>query len=210
MRRGLGPLIGQSLGRARVAARGPTGPGCGVPGARTRGWATLTEPCAYRASAGGTDPVRPAKGAPRRRRYDARIGLCPRRPNARSVISPTPMWPRWPTSIRCWPLCWAWSPARRASPTSPRPDIRPGRTRPSTLAELNRLPGDAPPASDAERRCARLLRERLETALAVSATGEQLCAVRNILGPVQGLQMMFTMMRPGARPTGRRSRSGSR
>jgi len=28
----------------------------------------------------------------------------------------------------------------------------------------------------------------------VSATGEQLCAVRSILGPVQGLQMMFTMM----------------
>jgi uncharacterized protein (DUF885 family) len=39
-----------------------------------------------------------------------------------------------------------------------------------------------------------VLRERLETALAVSATGEQLRAVRNILGPVQGLRMMFTMM----------------
>ncbi len=63
-----------------------------------------------------------------------------------------------------------------------------------TLATLNRLTSDAPPAPDAERRCARLLCERLETALAVSATGEQLCAVRNILGPVQGLQMMFTMM----------------
>jgi uncharacterized protein (DUF885 family) len=64
----------------------------------------------------------------------------------------------------------------------------------TTLAELNRLTSDAPPTSDAERRCARLLRERLETALAVSATGEQLCAVRSIAGPVQGLRMMFTMM----------------
>jgi uncharacterized protein (DUF885 family) len=30
--------------------------------------------------------------------------------------------------------------------------------------------------------------------LAVSATGEQLRAVRSILGPVQGLRMMFTLM----------------
>jgi uncharacterized protein (DUF885 family) len=67
----------------------------------------------------------------------------------------------------------------------------------TTLAELNRLTSHAPPTSDAERRCARLLRERLETALAVSATGEQLRAVRNILGPVQGLRMMFTMMPTG-------------
>ena len=64
----------------------------------------------------------------------------------------------------------------------------------TTLAGLNRLTSGAPFASDAERRCARLLRERLETALAVSATGEQLRAVRNILGPVQDLRMMFTMM----------------
>jgi uncharacterized protein (DUF885 family) len=63
-----------------------------------------------------------------------------------------------------------------------------------TLAKLNRLASGVPSASDAEGRCARLLRERLETALAVSATGEQLCAVRNVLGPVQGLRMMFTMM----------------
>ena len=68
----------------------------------------------------------------------------------------------------------------------------------TTLAELNRLTGDAPPASDAERRCARLLRERLGTALAVSATGEQLRAVDNIMGPVQGLRMMFTMMPAGS------------
>jgi uncharacterized protein (DUF885 family) len=68
----------------------------------------------------------------------------------------------------------------------------------TTLAELNRLTGDAPPASDAERRCARLLRERLGTTLAVSATGEQLRAVDNIMGPVQSLRMMFTMMPAGS------------
>ncbi|MGH3166325.1 MAG: DUF885 family protein, partial [Trebonia sp.] len=50
-----------------------------------------------------------------------------------------------------------------------------------TLADLDRLTSQAPPTSDSERRCARLLRERLETALAVSATGEQLRAVRSIL-----------------------------
>ena len=64
----------------------------------------------------------------------------------------------------------------------------------TTLAELGRLTSAAAPTLDIERRCARLLRERLETALAVSATGEQLRAVRNILGPVQSLWTMFTMM----------------
>jgi uncharacterized protein (DUF885 family) len=67
----------------------------------------------------------------------------------------------------------------------------------TTLAELRRLTSQ-PPASDVERRCARLLRERLETALAVSATGEHLRAVRNILGPVQGVRMMFEMMPTGS------------
>jgi uncharacterized protein (DUF885 family) len=62
----------------------------------------------------------------------------------------------------------------------------------ATLAELNRLTS-RPLAPDAELRCARLLRERLETALAVSATDEHLREVRNILGPVQDLQGIFTM-----------------
>jgi uncharacterized protein (DUF885 family) len=66
-----------------------------------------------------------------------------------------------------------------------------------TQAELNRLTSQ-PLASDVERRCARLLRERLQTALAVSATGEHLRAVRNSLGPVQVLRMMFTMMPAGS------------
>jgi len=64
----------------------------------------------------------------------------------------------------------------------------------ATLAELDRLTSGAPPVAGAEQRCARLLRERLETALAVSATGEELRAVRSILGPVQALRMMFMMM----------------
>lgn len=68
----------------------------------------------------------------------------------------------------------------------------------TTLAELNRLTGHAPSGSGADRRCARLLRERLETALAVSATGEQLRAVRSILGPVQDVRMIFTMMPAGS------------
>jgi uncharacterized protein (DUF885 family) len=63
----------------------------------------------------------------------------------------------------------------------------------STLAELGRLTSQ-PLASDVERRCARLLRERLETELAVSATGEHLRSVSNILSPVQGVRLMFTMM----------------
>ena len=67
----------------------------------------------------------------------------------------------------------------------------------TTLAELWRLTSQ-PPTSDVERRCAGLLRERLETELAVSATGEHLRAVRNILGPVQGLRMMFEMMPAGS------------
>jgi uncharacterized protein (DUF885 family) len=64
----------------------------------------------------------------------------------------------------------------------------------AALAALDRLAGGGPPASDIERRCARLLRERLETKLAVNATGEQLRAVRNSLGPVQMVRMIFTMM----------------
>jgi uncharacterized protein (DUF885 family) len=64
----------------------------------------------------------------------------------------------------------------------------------TTLAELNRLTSGTPPALDVERRCARLLRERLETALAVSATGAHLHEVSNILGPVQGVRMMFAIM----------------
>jgi len=49
-------------------------------------------------------------------------------------------------------------------------------------------------ADDDERRCARLLRERLETELAISATGENLRAMSNIFGPAQQVRSVFLMM----------------
>ncbi|HEX5402969.1 MAG TPA: DUF885 domain-containing protein [Pseudonocardiaceae bacterium] len=45
-----------------------------------------------------------------------------------------------------------------------------------------------------ELRCARLLRERLTVALEVSASGEHLRSVQNIIGPLQAVRMTFTMM----------------
>jgi len=55
--------------------------------------------------------------------------------------------------------------------------------------------GPAAGSSDAdERRCARLLRERLEAALAMSATGENLRAISNIFGPVQQVRGIFPIM----------------
>ena len=47
---------------------------------------------------------------------------------------------------------------------------------------------------DDERRCARLLRERLETELAASALGEQLRAVSNIFGPPGRVRGTFLLM----------------
>ncbi|HVV21145.1 MAG TPA: DUF885 domain-containing protein [Pseudonocardiaceae bacterium] len=60
-----------------------------------------------------------------------------------------------------------------------------------TLAELDRIDVSDDPD---ERRCARLLRERLTSALDVSASGEHLRAVQNILGPVQAMRLIFTVM----------------
>lgn len=60
-----------------------------------------------------------------------------------------------------------------------------------TLARLDRI--DEPDDED-ERRCARLLRERLVAALQVSEIGEHLRAVQNILGPMQSLRLIFTIM----------------
>ncbi len=45
-----------------------------------------------------------------------------------------------------------------------------------------------------ERRCARLLRERLETELAVSATGEHLRSISIIFGPPQQVRGIFLLM----------------
>ena len=45
-----------------------------------------------------------------------------------------------------------------------------------------------------ERRCARLLRERLESGLALSAAGEPLRDVQNMFSPVQRTRLVFTLM----------------
>jgi uncharacterized protein (DUF885 family) len=71
----------------------------------------------------------------------------------------------------------------------------------ATLARLAGLEQESGPggfANGDERRCARLLRERLETDLAVSASGEHLRAVSNIFGPPQRLRGVFLLMPAGA------------
>jgi uncharacterized protein (DUF885 family) len=65
-----------------------------------------------------------------------------------------------------------------------------------TLARLAEIEGQARAGfSDGdERRCARLLRERLETGLAVTAAGEHLRDVSNIFAPPQQVRGTFLMM----------------
>ncbi|MFB6614926.1 DUF885 domain-containing protein [Streptomyces sp. NPDC085524] len=63
----------------------------------------------------------------------------------------------------------------------------------TTLARLDaaeQLPGAD---SDAERRCGRLLRERLTAELAVHAADEDLCAVSNIHSPAHAVREVFTL-----------------
>src|ERR1700744_4558556 len=64
-----------------------------------------------------------------------------------------------------------------------------------TLAALDVLEHDADGdlAGD-ERRCARLLRERLTVGLEVSESGEHLRSVQNIIGPLQSMRNVFTAM----------------
>jgi uncharacterized protein (DUF885 family) len=50
------------------------------------------------------------------------------------------------------------------------------------------------PAAGEERRCARLLRERLEAGLAASEAGDHLRDVRNIFGPVSQVRNVFLLM----------------
>lgn len=59
------------------------------------------------------------------------------------------------------------------------------------LDEAERTPGAD---SDAERRCARLLRERLTAELAVHEADEGLCAVSNMRSPVHSVRIAFTVM----------------
>jgi uncharacterized protein (DUF885 family) len=76
------------------------------------------------------------------------------------------------------------------------PDLSPdGQDRLDDLARatLAALP-DARVVDDDDRRCARLLRERLEAGLAVSTAGEHLRTVRNIAGPHQRVRQLFQLM----------------
>ncbi len=70
----------------------------------------------------------------------------------------------------------------------------------ATLAALDDVERAASPAGAVadgdgdERRCARLLRERLDTELTISGTDEHLRAVSNIFGPPQGVRGVFLLM----------------
>jgi uncharacterized protein (DUF885 family) len=64
----------------------------------------------------------------------------------------------------------------------------------STLAALDALGAAAPDAAGDERRCARLLRERLESGLVMSDAGEHLRQVSNIFGPLQSVRSTFMLM----------------
>lgn len=63
----------------------------------------------------------------------------------------------------------------------------------TTLSAL----ADADEADDDDRRCARLLRERLEAQLAASGAGEHLRTVRNIFGPHAQVRQLFELMPTG-------------
>jgi uncharacterized protein (DUF885 family) len=64
----------------------------------------------------------------------------------------------------------------------------------SALTGLDTLLGGAVPDDGDERRCARLLRERLEAGLAMSEAGEHLREVSNIFGPLQEVRSIFLLM----------------
>ena len=66
----------------------------------------------------------------------------------------------------------------------------------STLAELDRVLAEDPSLGDdpVERRCARLLRERLTAALELHEAGEDLRAVSNLFSPVHSIRQVFSMM----------------
>ncbi|MFC9326535.1 DUF885 domain-containing protein [Kitasatospora sp. NPDC057015] len=63
-----------------------------------------------------------------------------------------------------------------------------------TLAELDAAEAAGAAHDDAERRCARLLRERLTAELAVHDAGESYRAVRNLGSPVHDMRDIFTLM----------------
>lgn len=63
-------------------------------------------------------------------------------------------------------------------------------------ATLEALAGSvgAAPLDEPERRCAKVLRERLEAGLLVSEAGEHLRAVNNLFSPVQRVRQVFLLM----------------
>jgi uncharacterized protein (DUF885 family) len=65
-----------------------------------------------------------------------------------------------------------------------------------TLAELDRVLADDPALTDdpIEQRCARLLRERLESELAGHAAGEGYRSVSNLFSPVHSIRQVFSLM----------------
>ncbi|MGA5701032.1 DUF885 domain-containing protein [Peterkaempfera bronchialis] len=63
-----------------------------------------------------------------------------------------------------------------------------------TLAELDAAERAGAGDDPAERRCARLLRERLTAELAVYDAGEEFRAVRNLGSPLHGVRDIFTLM----------------
>jgi len=63
-----------------------------------------------------------------------------------------------------------------------------------TLADLDAAEAAGAAHDEAERRCARLLRERLTAELAVHDAGESFRAVRNLGSPVHGVREVFTLM----------------
>ncbi|HEY3606158.1 MAG TPA: DUF885 domain-containing protein [Pseudonocardiaceae bacterium] len=64
----------------------------------------------------------------------------------------------------------------------------------ATLAGLDAIERAGSVGDGAERRCARLLRDRLTTKLAVSEIGEHLRSVGNMMSPAQTVRRVFTMM----------------
>jgi uncharacterized protein (DUF885 family) len=67
----------------------------------------------------------------------------------------------------------------------------------ATLAGLDAIERAGVDEFGAERRCARLLRDRLTSRLALSEIGEHLRAVGNLMSPVQVVRRVFTMMPTG-------------
>lgn len=63
-----------------------------------------------------------------------------------------------------------------------------------TLTALNTAESTPGGDSDVERRCARLLRERLNAQLAVHDSGEPLRAVSNLSSPVHAVRQVFSLM----------------